>query len=107
MVTNMAAQYHKYWFICFIDPKDGRNHIYKTSHTGMRYQVDAEAQNLYGSKSIPFAVVGVDDLSSNSMGHIKAEAMKLTGEIGFARRASHSVPSNPCDIINQDGNNTA
>jgi hypothetical protein len=104
MVVGMAQEIHKYWFICYIDPKTGRNVIYKTEHTGMQYPADAEARNLFGSKDIPFAVIGVDNLNATSMGHIKAEAMKLTGEIGFARRASHAAPASPYDIMESSEN---
>jgi hypothetical protein len=94
----MSTQLHKYWFICYIDPAKGSPVIYRTSHT-YQYQVDAEAQSLLGTKGIPFVVVGVDTLGDEAMRHIKAQALKLTNDIAFARRASHSIPENPNDIM--------
>jgi hypothetical protein len=98
----MVVQNHKYWFICYIDPKTSKPVIYKTSHS-MQYQADAEARNLLGAKQIPFVVVGVDTLDNNAIQHIKAEALKLSGDLNYVGRSSHSVPAQPYDII---GNNT-
>jgi len=96
----MASQLHKYWYICYIDPIKQSPVIYRTSYVNtMSYQADAEARNLFGAKQIPFVVVGVDNQGNEAMQHIKAEALKLTGDIAYARRASHSIPTNPNDII--------
>jgi hypothetical protein len=105
MVTEMAVQQHRYWFICYIDPRTQRAVIYKTAHT-MQYQADAEAQRLLGSRQVPFVVVGVDTLGQDAIQHIKAEALKLSGDLNYVGRSSHQVPANPCDIINT-GENTA
>jgi hypothetical protein len=104
MVTDMAVQQHRYWFICYIDPRTQRSVIYKTSHA-MQYLAEVEARNLLGTKCIPFVVVGVDTLGNDAMQHIKAEAMKLSNDLNYVGRASHQIPAQPYDIMNTSGNN--
>ena len=101
----MAVQNHKYWFICYIDPRTSKPVIYKTSH-GTQYECEIEARNLLGSKSIPFVIVGVDTLDNNAIQHIKAEALKLSGNLEYVGRSSHTIPPIATPIANIDGNVT-
>ena len=104
----MSNQLHKYWFICYIDPHKNQPIIYRTEYTNtMEYMAESYARNLLGAKNIPYVVVGVDTQGDDAMRHIKAQALKLSNDIAFARRASHSIPDNPNSIMESPLETTA
>jgi hypothetical protein len=97
MVT-MSVQYHKYWFICYIDPANNKPMIFKTE-LKTQYETDALARNMYGAKGVKYVVVGTDSLGNEATQHIKAECMKLTGDLNWGHRATHQNAASPGDIV--------
>jgi len=89
----MSNQFHNYWFIAFIGVDD-KLHIWRSDFK-TEYDANNFCKAAYEAKGLPYVIVGVDTLSDANYAHIKAEAMKLTGDTRFAQRADHTLPSEP------------
>jgi hypothetical protein len=85
----------RYWFIYWINPGTGKPVIYKPDDIHSQVEAERWARNTLGTKGIQFGVEGTNTCGSDVYAHLKAEALKLTGDIRFASRASHSLPPEP------------
>ena len=100
---------YRYWFIYWIDPNDNKPRIYKPDNIHSQVEAERWARNILGTKGIQFGVEGTNTCGSDVYAHLKAEALKLTGDIRFANRASHQPPLEAPEITETPENveNTA